>query len=227
MIRAHGYHFYSDAWWLFIGHVPLLVVLAWPVVLDAAWSCAEKLATDPWSRVIVCALLVGIDVALVQPLGVHLGLVRYNATGPLGVPPIALLGPAIFAGATARLCLVDEDPKMTGALADVLAAVGATHLGVLIAWHAGLGRLEQPTAAMPLLAGAAALGLLAGIAAARRRVALPGGVAGVRVLAAVVLLLAALLGRAPRPWWLWAAGLALPWIGLSLGDRLSSRSRAR
>lgn len=225
MIRAHGYHFYSDAWWLFIGHVPLLVVLAWPVLIDAAWSCAEVLASGRWSRVMLCALLVGVDVAIVQPLGVHTGLVRWNATGPLGVPPIALFGPAIFAGAAARLCLTDEDPKIAGALADALAAVGAAHLGVLVTWYAGLGRLEQTAGSLPLVATTMVLGFVGAIAALRRRAALPPGLAGVRAIAAVLFFLAAIVGRAPLVLWLWAAALALPWLGLTAGDRFAARSR--
>jgi hypothetical protein len=236
MIRAHGYYFYPPGLSLQIGHVPLVVVLAWPVVLECSWSVARRVTRDTWARVITTGILVGCFAGVWQPLAMHLHLVRWNAGGPFGVPPIGMLGAAIFGGAMARLVLDTRSETPVAALADVLAAVGATHVGVLACWHAGLWRLEHPVeppatilAATILAATIVAATIVGGRAAAivlRRPVVLPRRIVVVGLLAIALAGVVSLAGRAPLPMLLWCAAILSPVWVLALAHVLASRRRA-
>lgn len=226
MIRAHGYYFYPPGLSLQIGHVPLVVVLAWPVVLECSWSVARRVTRDAWARAITTGVLVGCFAGVWQPLAMHLHLVRWNAGGPFGVPPIGMLGAAIFGGAVARLVLDTRSETPVGALADVLAAVGATHVGVLASWHAGLWRLEHPIQAPAMLLAATITGVGAAALVLRRPVVLPRRVIAVGLLALALAGAVSLAGRAPVPMLLWCAAILSPVWVLALAHVLASRRRA-
>lgn len=225
MIRAHGYYFYPPGLSLQIGHVPLVVVLAWPVVLDASFTVARRVTNDPWTRVLATAALVGVLASVWQPLAVHLQLVRWNASGPLGVPPVAMLGTAIFGGATARLLLDTDAESPIGALADVLAAVGATHVGVLACWHAGLWRLEHPVEPSTVLLAAAIIGIGASVIVLRRPIVLPRRVVAVAALALALLFVVAIVGRVPLGLISFIAVVLAPVHTLAIGHAIASRRR--
>ena len=223
MIRAHGYYFYPPGLSLQLGHVPLVVVLAWPVVLEAAWNVARRVTSDPWARVIATAVLVGCLAGVWQPLAMHLHLVRWNASGPFGVPPIGMLGAAIFGGATARLVLDDENDTPIGKLADVLAAVGATHVGVLASWHAGLWRLEQPAGVPAMLVGAAVVGLGAAVIVLRRPALMPRRILATGLMALGLYSAVAFASRVPLTMLLWSAAILSPVWALGAAHLLASR----
>jgi hypothetical protein len=225
MIRAHGYYFYPPGLSLQVGHVPLVVIVAWPVVLEGAFGIARRVTPDPWARVIATAVLVGCFAAVWQPLALHLQLVRWNATGPFGVPPIGMLGAAIFGGATARLVLEHENDTPIGTLADVLAAVGATHLFVLASWHAGLWRLERATEPAAMLVGAAIVGLGAVVIFARRPVLLPRRILATGLMALVLWAVVAVASRAPLAMLVWSAVILSPVWALGIAHVLASRRR--
>jgi hypothetical protein len=221
MIRAWGYYRYGDGWSVFVGHVPLAVVLMWAVAIDSAHLLARRLVATPRACVVLTGVVVGLDAALVEPLAVHAGLWRWIAPGPFGVPPIGVLGWGLFAAAAAHMLLEDEDERPLGTLADALGSVGATHLLVVVAWHAGLHHAERVWPVGPTLAVAWIVAAVLAVLAWRRR-----GRIDLRLLVvrgpAAVLLFGLLLATAAGPaLWAWAAAFALPYGALLAGGAIS------
>jgi hypothetical protein len=139
-IRAYGFHEYGAGWWLLLDRVPLLVVLMWPVVAQSARDLATCLwaGRDRPSALKVAFTVLGLvlaDAALIQPIAVRSGLVRWTEPGLFGVPPIGMLGCAAFA-AIAVLVIEraawEQRPRLE-ALALVAAPAGA-HVLLFAAW---------------------------------------------------------------------------------------------
>ena len=104
MIRLHGFYDYAEGWSLPLDRVPLLIVLIWPIVIDSASQIAGGLCRAlrrPESTrnvAIATGLVVLVDAWLIEPIATQSGLWRWHAPGLFGVPPIGVLGWAIFAG---------------------------------------------------------------------------------------------------------------------------------
>ncbi|MCS6913140.1 MAG: carotenoid biosynthesis protein, partial [Myxococcota bacterium] len=111
LIRAYGFYHYAAGWALFVDQVPLLIVGIWPVVVDSAWRLAGHLVRGPRAVALVGGCLVLTDAALIEPIAVAAGLWSWSEPGLFGVPPIGMLGWAVFAaGAIALL----EQRRMPG-----------------------------------------------------------------------------------------------------------------
>ncbi|MFK7991886.1 MAG: carotenoid biosynthesis protein [Sandaracinaceae bacterium] len=95
----HAYHFYaySPRWSVFVDQVPLLVITIWPVVIHSAWDLAKRLTDRPSRVVFVASALVLADASLIEPIAVKAGLWWWNEPGLFEVPPIGILGWALFA----------------------------------------------------------------------------------------------------------------------------------
>jgi len=128
---------YSSNWNLFLAHLPLVVVVIWPIVIHSAWILAAQILR-PGHRLVplAAAAIVLTDALLIEPVGVASGLWSWNASGLFEVPLIAILGWAYFAG----LCiLVFEQAKRRhwkkrfNLLILVLPVIG-THLLLLFTW---------------------------------------------------------------------------------------------
>lgn len=131
----HAYHFYeySPSWSLFVDHVPLMIVLIWPVVVHSAWDLARHLLGDGHRRVpLLAATFILFDASLMEPIAVEAGLWRWTEPGLFRVPPIGILGWAIFAFFAVTI-LRRSRSAVTDLSAILLPALG-THLLLLIAW---------------------------------------------------------------------------------------------
>lgn len=209
LIRAHGYHFYSDEWLVVAGAVPLVVPMWWALAIVTAYDVTGH-AKDPRYAAAFAALLVLGDAAILQPWLVSVGGCRWNGAGPFGVAPIGLLAPAIVAYATGDVLRRVERGPWQSVVVDGFAAVGTVHLAVLGAWHLGLKHLEGawPVAATALVALAIA-GLGAAIlwtrpGRARRRY-------GVVRTFGVGPMFGGLAARGATPaQWVWTAALFVP-----------------
>ena len=70
-IRIYHIYQYSPDWILFLGHVPILVILIWPLVIHSGWELASQLMgkNKRYSH-LVSALIIWIDASLVETISV-------------------------------------------------------------------------------------------------------------------------------------------------------------
>jgi hypothetical protein len=196
-ITLYRFYAYAPGWHGWVGDVPVLVPLIWPLVILSARDVAGALLPPRSGRTSVALAvfaIVAVDASLVEVVAVRARLWSWSEAGHLGVPLIGILGWGFFAfGATL--------PRSR--LAAAALGVAATHGLVLLAWW-GLfrwtARGELGADGFFLLAAVAAAGLVAALRARREGRVMPPPVWGPRVLAAglfVVLLAATAPGEAP------------------------------
>src|SRR5439155_24844517 len=99
VIRVYGFYHYARGWALFVDQVPLAIVVIWPVVIDSAWGLARCLAAGARAQALLAAAFVLADASLIEPIAVRAGLWRWTEPGLFAVPPVGILGWALFAGA--------------------------------------------------------------------------------------------------------------------------------
>lgn len=148
----HAYHFYvyNPDWTLFIHHVPLAIVLIWPVVIHSAWELAGYLLGERKRHLVplVGGLLVLADASLIEPIAVNSGLWHWTEPGVFDVPPIGIIGWAYYAA----LCMVIfERDHLFDAVAIVIAPLG-THLLLLASWWGLFRWINQPLSPWPFVA---------------------------------------------------------------------------
>lgn len=147
-IRVYGFYAYSPAWTLFVGPVPALVALIWPVVILSARDLARALAPGA-SATRLALLTAGVvlaDAALIEPVAVRAGLWTWTAPGPFDVPPIGVLGWAFFTVAAAFAL------ERAGLL--VVLAPLVTHALLLAAWWGALRWVSCPLPVWPVVVAA-------------------------------------------------------------------------
>jgi len=136
-ILLYEFYGYSPNWSLFLAHVPLLVIIIWPLIVHSAWVLASQILR-PGHRLVplAAAAIVLTDASLIEPVAVRIGLWSWNEPGIFDVPPIGVLGWAYFA----FLCILlfEEGRRQNGTkrfnlLILVLPVIG-THLLLLITW---------------------------------------------------------------------------------------------
>ena len=49
-VWLYGFYSYNSDWTVFVGPVPLMVVLIWPCVVISAWDISRHLSRKPWWR---------------------------------------------------------------------------------------------------------------------------------------------------------------------------------
>lgn len=156
-ILLYGFYAYSPKWNLFLGHVPAVVVAAWPAVVVSARDLTSQLM-DPKNRLmpLAAAALVGADAALIEPVAVNAGLWSWQAPGIFGVPPIAILGWAYFALGCNLLLTRYEGERMSGGRALALLVLPGllAHALLLATWWGALRWVSGPV--NPALATGAA-----------------------------------------------------------------------
>ncbi len=216
-IAAYGFYSYAPEWTVWIGPVPLLVVLIWPCVILSAWDIARHLA--PARAPLVAGLLVLADASLIEPIAVAAGLWSWSAPGLFGVPPVGVVGWALFTGAAvfalergARWWLVPL-------------TLGAVHLGLLATWWGALRWLSTtlpPWPAVTLLAVAAAL-LTVWSARAGAAARVPRWVMTVRVAPASLFLLLLVAAVRDSALWAWALAFVPPYLSLLVGGTRLTR----
>ncbi|MBL9008670.1 MAG: carotenoid biosynthesis protein [Myxococcales bacterium] len=174
MIRVHGFYDYAPGWSLPIDRVPLLIVLIWPIVIDSASVLAgglgAALGLPPRTRTIaiLTAAVVFVDAWLIEPIATQSGLWRWHEPGLFGVPPIGVLGWAVFAGCVVWLRPFYDRPGPSAAsrlvrmaLASLL-ALCLTHAVLIASWWGLLRWLSRSLPAHGgIIAAWALLGSLA------------------------------------------------------------------
>lgn len=151
VIRAYHFYGYSRGWHLFVDRVPLLIVLIWPVVIDSAWVLAHRIVGGSRRWVpFAASVFVLADASLIEPISVRCGLWSWSEPGLFAVPPIGVLGWALFAFAAISLL------ERAGALAVVLAPL-CTHALLLASWWGALRWVSAPIGSFTAAAAAWAL----------------------------------------------------------------------
>ncbi|MFH1532598.1 MAG: hypothetical protein ABIK09_17880 [Pseudomonadota bacterium] len=169
-IRLYGFYGYGSGWSVFVGSVPLLVVLIWPVVIDSARDLASRLTgPGPLRLAGITAALVLADAALIEPVSVHAGLWSWTAPGLFGVPPVGVLGWSFFTLACVGILQVVEGRRwgLRGALLAIPGALALTHILLLAAWWGALRWVSVEVAPWPAVAGAGLLSLALTLVALR------------------------------------------------------------
>lgn len=232
-IRLHGFYFYDRAWSAFIGHVPLMILVIWPVVIQSARDVAgAALGPRPgsaaqarglWPRAgvtLLGAAIVLADASLIEPIAVQARLWSWTEPGLFAVPPIGILGWAYFAAAC--LVLFDTSDRRGGGLAfDALVLVvapAATHALLIATWWGALRWVSGSIAPWPAvaLAWAIALPLAARAWQAGTRRRIPRAVMLLRVPAAgFFFVLLAVRGRDVLPLVAYALAFAPPYLAVT------------
>lgn len=97
-IRFYGFYSYNPSWSLFLGHVPILIILIWPVLIHSSWDLASQLSSQrPKLIPLATGALVCTDALLIEPVAVNAGLWAWSEPGIFHVPPIGILGWGVFA----------------------------------------------------------------------------------------------------------------------------------
>lgn len=130
MIAFYEAYSYASGWTVFIGHVPLVVVLVWPVVVDSALVLASALVAGSHWRALVAAVIVWTDALLIEPIAVRSGLWRWTDRGLFDVPLLGIAGWAFFTWAVA---LTLERARGLAQLSLVATGPLAAHALVLLA----------------------------------------------------------------------------------------------
>jgi hypothetical protein len=216
VIRAYGFYHYNPGWSLFVDHVPLAILLIWPIVIHSAWELAQHLRRT-WISLVGGALVLA-DASMIEPIAVHSGLWTWTEPGLFDVPPIGIIGWAYYAA----LCMfvferVRERSVALSALIIVVAPIG-THLLLLASWWGLFRWINAPLPPWPFVIMAWVLAVaLAGAAIKRRsRELIPRREMFSRVPAALFFFgLLALDARDAPPLIAWALAFALPYLALT------------
>lgn len=171
-ILLYNFYSYSPAFGLFVGHVPVLVIVVWPVIIHSAWDLASQLLCLSRRLVpLAAAAIVCTDASLIEPVAVNAGLWSWNEPGIFSVPPIGILGWAYFSFFCIFLLEPGSRPNAMNQrhlLVPVLPVIG-THLLLLGTWWGALRWVNIPVD--PTLAAGAvwALSVLSVYAILRHR----------------------------------------------------------
>lgn len=231
LIRLHGFYEYAPGYTVFCDRVPLLIVLIWPIVIDSAQVLAAGLCralgrpAAGRDLAVLTGVIVWVDAWLIEPIATQCGLWRWNAPGLFAVPPIGVLGWAVFSGlavaAYSAWLRARPSPRWLLRVVGVtLLLIAATHAILTLAWW---GLLRWLSMTIPIPVGIAlawlTLGPLAGLflwARVGRHIALAELLVRVPAAGFFFVLLAvrqAELSSQIRPLLIYALAFALPyWV---------------
>lgn len=237
LIRLYGFYEYAPGYSLYAGRVPVLVVLIWPIVIDSAQVLAaglcQALGRPPQGLrlAVLTAAVVWVDAWLIEPIATQCGLWRWHAPGLFAVPPIGVLGWAVFSGLSVLLYerylrALPLTRWLARAVPHTLVLIAATHVSLIFAWW-GLLRPLSVTIPTALGIGLAWLGLLPlcvllVVYRVGRHIALPDLLVRVPAAGFFFVLLAvrkAELAAVLRPLLVYALAFAVPYWGLVFARR--------
>ena len=152
-IRFYGFYTYNPSWNLFLGHVPVLIILIWPVLIHSSWDLASQLSIQrPKLIPLATGVLVFTDALLIEPVAVNANLWAWSEPGIFHVPPIGILGWGIFA----LFCTLFFEkgtpsitPKKHIGWILVVPIIG-THLLLLGLWWGALRWINMDVPSVPL-----------------------------------------------------------------------------
>jgi len=231
-IRLYGFYFYDPyRWHTYVVYLPIVVAAIWPMVIDSAYALSRGvLGKDDRRAPLLGAAVVFADACLIEAIAVNSGLWAWTEPGFFGVPPIGVVGWAVFAGGIMAVwSLADRSRWSVGReIGATLLVPLATHAVLLAAWW---GALRWVSAPLPdwAVAGVAALnGAVVTLEILRRRSALdiPPHVMLLRIPAALVFAWLLLFDvGAYAPLWIFAAAFAAPYIALTPWKRIGAVAR--
>ena len=159
MIELYGAYSYAPRWSISIWHVPVVVVLVWPVVVDSAVVLASQVApVGPGGRALVAAGIVFTDALLIEPIAVFSDLWAWTEGGLFDVPLLGIAGWAFF---TWGVSLTLEKTRGVAVLGVLVTGPAAAH-ALVLAFHWALFRwvrVELPYEAAIAIAWTLALSL--------------------------------------------------------------------
>ena len=152
-IRFYGFYSYNPSWSLFLGHVPVLIILIWPVLIHSSWDLASQLSSQrPKLIPLAAGALVCTDALLIEPVAVNADLWAWSEPGIFHVPPIGVLGWGILA----FLCTLffekgtpPSTPKRRNGLTLVVPVIG-THVLLLGIWWGALRWINMDVPSVPM-----------------------------------------------------------------------------
>ena len=217
-IALYGFYSYAPRWNLMLGHVPLMVVCIWPVVVISARDLIARIVgPDPLHLALGVGLLVLADAAFIEPAAVAAGLWHWSEPGLLEVPPAGILGWAVYAALVVHAL---EHARSGGwaRRAGVLLVLPGLHVALLSVWWLALRwmNLAIPSSLVPLLG--LGLSILATALIIRRRIGVGLPLRLVVLRAPGALFFAALLAVAEPSTAViaWAAAFVPPWLALMI-----------
>jgi hypothetical protein len=151
-IRLYRFYAYHPDWNLFVGEVPLLVIIIWPVIISSAMDLVSRF---DWvlrrMSILAGAALVATDALFIEPLSAAAGLWQWRFPGIFGVPPVGILGWFFFALLTILLLENDrlQERRLPFSLLLLVFPVIGTHVLLLLAWWGVLRWINFP---LPLTA---------------------------------------------------------------------------
>ena len=136
-IRLYHFYQYSPDWNLFLGHVPILVVLIWPLVIHSGWELAYQLVGGDKRHVhLIAALIIWIDASLVETISFKAGFWSWNSAGIFGVPLIGIFGWVYFSSLSILILRLKR--VRTAEIAKIffilIFAVCGTHVLIVATW---------------------------------------------------------------------------------------------
>lgn len=136
-IRAYHFYQYSSDWNLFLGNVPLLVILIWPLVIHSGWELASQLMSGNKRHArLIAALIIWIDASLIEVISVKIGFWSWNAPGIFEVPLIGIFGWVYFSFLSILILKFKMDRK-SGAVKFIyilIFTVFGTHVLIIASW---------------------------------------------------------------------------------------------
>lgn len=230
VIIAYGFYRYSPLWTIFVHRVPLAVILIWPCVIHSQWDICRYLLRhrdEPggrgaawWPVPAAGAALVLCDASLIEPIAVQAGLWEWTRPGFFDVPPIGIIGWALFAGLC--LLLLERSERRGGSVwqgaAVILVAPVGTHGLLLGLWWGALRWVSTELSPWPfvVLAWALSLALTAAAVRTRAKERVPPAEMWIRVPATLYfLVLLFVFGRHELALVLYAFAFAPPYIALT------------
>ena len=217
-IRLYGFYGYSPGWRLVLGEVPLAVTVVWPVVILSARDLARALAPGggPVRVAAGCAGLVFADAALIEPVAVCSGLWSWTEPGLFGVPPVGVLGWALFTGLAAAWLERSAERGVAADLALLIVVPLGTHALLLASWW---GALRWVSAEIPAWGGVLGVWIVACACALlvwRRKPRVPFAVLMARFPGCLFFFALLALRGSDQPWLIaWVVGFTLPYAALS------------
>lgn len=157
VIHAYGFYGYSPEWSVFVDRVPLMVLLIWPVVIHSAWDLGRHLAPrfSVGKTSLLAASLVLADASLIEPIAVQSSLWHWTEPGLFAVPPIGIIGWAIFAAVVIALFEQSrrrDTVRPTDILAALVLPAVATHVILLALWWGALRWVNHTVPPWPAVA---------------------------------------------------------------------------
>ena len=141
-ISLYQFYHYSKNWNIFIGSVPLAIILIWPMVILSTHNLLSMAGLKKWHLVSVSFFTVSAEAALMEVACVQAGLWSWTGSGIYGVPLIGMLGWGAFA---AGAIYVMEYFKGVKLLLMPVAGLISTHIILQILWWGGMKYISYTT----------------------------------------------------------------------------------